>query len=83
VQYAIYLLALHRLLRNRMPGYDYDQHVGGAVYFFLRGWQSASQGLLVDKPPREFIQAMDSLFSGKSSAQAPEQPSLMNPEAAS
>ncbi|NIC39599.1 PD-(D/E)XK nuclease family protein, partial [Aquabacterium sp. A08] len=37
LQYALYLLALHRLLRQRLPGYDYDRHMGGAVYLFLRG----------------------------------------------
>lgn len=62
VQYAIYLLALHRLLRSRMPTYNYDDHVGGAVYFFLRGWQSTSQGIVFDKPPAAFIEAMDQLF---------------------
>jgi exodeoxyribonuclease V beta subunit len=62
VQYAIYLLALHRLLSSRMSDYDYNKHMGGAVYFFLRGWQSDSQGLLVDKPPIAFIEALDSLF---------------------
>jgi exodeoxyribonuclease V beta subunit len=62
VQYAIYLLALHRLLSSRLTNYDYDVHVGGAVYFFLRGWQSPTQGLLVDKPPRAFIDALNQLF---------------------
>lgn len=62
VQYAIYLLALHRLLSSRLTDYDYDVHVGGAVYFFLRGWQSPTQGLLVDKPPRAFIDALNQLF---------------------
>ena len=37
LQYALYLFALHRLLRARLPDYDYDRHVGGAVYVFLRG----------------------------------------------
>jgi exodeoxyribonuclease V beta subunit len=83
VQYAIYLLALHRLLLSRVPDYDYDRHIGGAVYFFLRGWQAESQGLLVDKPPRKFIEALDGLFSGKSITQPPEQLSLMEPEARS
>lgn len=64
VQYAIYLLALHRLLRSRLSNYDYDQHIGGAVYFFLRGWQSDSQGILFDKPGHEFIDSLDQLFSG-------------------
>jgi exodeoxyribonuclease V beta subunit len=62
VQYAIYLLALHRLLSSRLTNYDYDVHVGGAVYFFLRGWQSPTQGLLVDKPPRAFMDALNQLF---------------------
>ncbi len=38
VQGAIYLLALHRLLRNRLgSGYDPARHLGGAVFYFLRG----------------------------------------------
>ena len=72
VQYAIYLLALHRLLRSRLSDYDYQQHMGGAVYFFLRGWQSESQGLLVDKPPRAFIETLDRIFLGQISTQAGE-----------
>lgn len=68
VQYGIYLLALHRLLRSRLPDYSYDQHIGGAVYFFLRGWQAASQGLLIDRPSQVFIDTMDALFSGDSEA---------------
>ena len=62
VQYAIYLLALHRLLRNRLPDYDYEKHVGGALYFFLRGHAAETQGLLADKPPVDFIDALDRLF---------------------
>ncbi|MBC54643.1 MAG: exodeoxyribonuclease V subunit beta [Gammaproteobacteria bacterium] len=62
VQYAIYLLALHRLLRNRLPGYDYDKHVGGALYFFLRGHAAETQGLLADKPSLAFISELDTLF---------------------
>ncbi|MBR7782733.1 exodeoxyribonuclease V subunit beta [Undibacterium luofuense] len=38
VQGMLYLLALHRLLKLRL-GEDYDpqQHLGGAVFYFLRG----------------------------------------------
>ncbi|MCF8004158.1 MAG: exodeoxyribonuclease V subunit beta [Chromatiaceae bacterium] len=64
LQYALYLLALHRLLRARLPGYDYDRHVGGAIYAFLRGTQAPSQGLYTDKPPRALIDALDQLFAG-------------------
>ncbi|MDX1560461.1 MAG: exodeoxyribonuclease V subunit beta, partial [Marinobacter sp.] len=31
LQYVLYLLALHRLLKARLPDYDYDRHIGGAV----------------------------------------------------
>ena len=64
LQYLLYILALHRQLKARLPEYDYDQHVGGAVYVFLRGWQNPStQGLFHDKPPKALIEALDALFS--------------------
>ncbi len=64
LQYVLYLLALHRLLRARLPDYDYDRHVGGAVYLFLRGLKAPSQGLHAERPPRELIDALDALFAG-------------------
>jgi exodeoxyribonuclease V beta subunit len=66
LQYVLYLLALHRLLKARLSHYDYDTHVGGAIYVFLRGNQHASQGLFCERPPRELIEALDQLFSKKS-----------------
>lgn len=68
VQYSLYLLALHRLLKSRLPDYDYDQHIGGALYLFLRGIDQPGAGLFVDKPPRELIEALDAAFSGQSKA---------------
>ena len=65
LQYILYLLALHRLLKARLPGYDYDQHIGGAVYLFLRGVNSASGGAFTDKPPRVLIEQLDALFDGE------------------
>ncbi len=64
LQYTLYLLALHRLLRARLPGYDYERHIGGAIYVFLRGTQAPSQGLFTDKPARALIEALDQLFAG-------------------
>ena len=29
LQLCLYLLALHRQLKLRLPGYDYEQHMGG------------------------------------------------------
>ena len=45
LQAALYLLALHRLLGQRL-GDDYDpaQHLGGAVYLFLRGVRGPQAG---------------------------------------
>lgn len=69
LQYVLYLLALHRQLRARLPGYDYDRHVGGALFIFLRGVDSASRGLYFAKPPRELIEQLDALFRGVSTPQ--------------
>jgi exodeoxyribonuclease V beta subunit len=63
LQYVLYLFALHRLLKVRVPDYDYDRHVGGAVYVFLRGARSPGQGLHVERPPRELIEQLDALFA--------------------
>ena len=59
LQYSLYLLALHRLLKLRLgEEYAIDKHLGGAVYLFLRGNQR-----VFAKPSREFIEQLDYLFS--------------------
>jgi exodeoxyribonuclease V beta subunit len=63
IQYSLYLLALHRHLRQRLPDYDYEQHIGGAVYVFLRGYAHESAGIYFDKPPKIFIEHLDALFA--------------------
>ncbi len=70
LQYVLYLLALHRLLRLRLPGYDYDQHIGGAIYLYLRGSQAPGCGLHADRPPRALIEALDRLFTRSSAKEA-------------
>ncbi|VVO08255.1 exodeoxyribonuclease V subunit beta [Pseudomonas fluorescens] len=69
LQYVLYLLALHRQLKARLADYDYERHMGGALYLFLRGTQAASRGVYFSRPPRELIERLDRLFQGK-----PEQP---------
>lgn len=64
LQYSLYLFALHRLLRSRLPDYDYEQHMGGAVYIFLRGHAASSQGLHLEKPPLSLMHELDRLFDG-------------------
>lgn len=59
LQYVLYVLALHRQLRLRLPDYDYDRHLGGALYLFLRAPQ---QGAYLARPPRALIERLDVLF---------------------
>ena len=68
LQYIIYTLALHRYLGLRMTDYDYDQHIGGSFYLFLRGMSvSAPQaGVYYDKPPKALIEKLDLLFGNLS-----------------
>ncbi|MCE8025246.1 exodeoxyribonuclease V subunit beta [Billgrantia aerodenitrificans] len=68
LQYALYLLALHRLLKARLPGYDYDRHIGGSLTVFLRGANAESRGVHAERPPRELIEALDALFQGDARA---------------
>jgi len=65
LQYVLYLLALHRQLKARLADYDYDQHMGGALYLFVRGSRSASQGAWFTRPPRALIESLDLLFQGR------------------
>jgi len=62
LQYLIYTLALHRLLKARLEGYDYDRDVGGAVYLFLRGTGTGGQGVYTHKPSKEVVDDLDQLF---------------------
>ena len=67
LQAVLYLLALHRLLKTRLgDDYDYDSHVGGYVYLFLRGAQSPTAGRMFAKPAKVLIESLDALFSNKS-----------------
>ena len=64
LQYLLYLTALHRLLRLRLPDYDYDRHIGGAFYLFLRGMRpnAPGSGVFHDCPSRGCIEAIDACF---------------------
>ena len=70
LQYVLYLLALHRLLKLRLPDYDYDRHVGGALYLFLRGSHGAGGGVHAERPPRALIEALDRLFARSATREA-------------
>lgn len=60
LQYHLYLLALHRHLQLRHPGYDRARHWGGVAYVFLRGVTGAgAQGWFRDAPTPELLEALD------------------------
>ncbi len=68
LQYLIYTVVLHRLLRPRLPDYDYDAHVGGVFYLFLRGMTpelGAASGVFHDRPSRALVDALDSWIAGR------------------
>jgi exodeoxyribonuclease V beta subunit len=65
LQYHLYALALHQLLRLRLPGYRYDTHFGGVFYLFLRGIDPAwgpDFGIFHDRPAAGRIAALGKLL---------------------
>ncbi len=68
LQYVLYILALHRLLKARLPGYRYQRDMGGAVYLFLRGVDRNHKGVYGDKPPQALIEQLDGNFRGEEAA---------------
>ena len=69
LQALLYTVALHRHLKLRMPGYDYDRHMGGYLYLFVRGMAGADTprcaetgrclGVFAHRWRRETIEAVD------------------------
>jgi len=50
LQALFYVVALHRYLRWRLPGYGPDRHLGGALYLFLRGMTGADVPVVGGQP---------------------------------
>ena len=71
VQYTLYILAVHRLLKARLKGYNYEQHMGGAIYLYLRGIDQTGQGVYFNKPSFELIQSLDDAFRALEPATLP------------
>ncbi len=64
VQALIYTLAVHRFLQHCLPDYDYDRHMGGVRYLYLRGMRRHHmQGVYVDRFDRAFIDACAQMLS--------------------
>lgn len=65
IQGAIYMLALHRLLKNRLgASYSAERHLGGAIFFFLRGIEHPeTNGCYHIAPTNALMEELDQLFS--------------------
>ncbi len=62
VQAALYLLALHRLLRSRLGAvYQPTHHLGGALYWFVRGIDGPVQGEYVMPANAQVLALLDAL----------------------
>jgi len=78
LQATLYLVALHRYLRWRLPGYDPGTALGGALYLFVRGMVGPGTpapggrpcGVFTWSPPASFVVAVSDLLSGTRSSHA-------------
>lgn len=62
LQSMLYTLALHRYLRSRIRGYDYQRHFGGAFYLFMRGMRpesGADCGVYFERLEPALLQKLD------------------------
>jgi exodeoxyribonuclease V beta subunit len=72
IQALLYAVALHRLLRWRMPGYDPEANLGAIGYLFLRGMVGAGTpapggdpcGVFAWTPPASLVAAASDLLHG-------------------
>jgi exodeoxyribonuclease V beta subunit len=66
VQAALYMLALHRLLRARLgEAYNPTQQLGGAVYLFLRGIDGPAGGCCTLPAPIELLDGLDAMLNAE------------------
>lgn len=70
LQALLYLAALHRYLRGRLPGYDAEQHLAGVFYLFLRGMTGPATpridgqpcGVFAWRPPASLVEGLSDLL---------------------
>ncbi len=64
LQYHIYCVAVHRMLKSVLPDYDYNTHFGGVFYLFLRGVNpdNPETGVFFSKPEASLVSDLDNYF---------------------
>ena len=73
LQALLYLVAVHRLLRWRQPGYDPATHLGGVLYLFVRGMagpdtprvNGVPHGVFSWQPPPGLVTELSDLLHGR------------------
>jgi exodeoxyribonuclease V beta subunit len=61
LQALLYLVALHRYLRWRLPDYDPDRNLAGVGYLFLRG-MTGQGGVFTWQPPGSVVEALSDVL---------------------
>ncbi|MBE0363282.1 exodeoxyribonuclease V beta subunit [Pseudoalteromonas ulvae UL12] len=64
LQYLLYSVALHRLLKQRIKGYQIERDLGGVYYLFLRGLPT-QQGIYFKQVDTEVILKLDAIFDSQ------------------
>jgi exodeoxyribonuclease V beta subunit len=66
LQAILYVVALHRYLRWRVPGYDPDRDLAGVLYLFVRGMHGtrtpAGTGVFSWRPPGALVNELSDLL---------------------
>jgi exodeoxyribonuclease V beta subunit len=63
LQALLYMVALHRYLRWRLPGYDPDRHLAGVLYLFLRGMDGVpGAGVFAWPAPGTLVSALSDVL---------------------
>ncbi|BCS95855.1 RecBCD enzyme subunit RecB [Desulfoluna limicola] len=63
LQYLLYTVALNRHLSLKLgESYDYDTHMAGSWYIFLRGVDGSGNGIFFDRPAEGCIRELDALL---------------------
>ena len=71
LQATLYMVAMHRYLKVRKADYQIEQHLGGAVYLYLRGMSAATDqtGIVHWQPDPQLVLDVDALLGKAGMAQ--------------
>lgn len=79
LQAHLYVVALHRYLQARLgDAYDYDRHIGGWAYLFLRGMTGQDvrrtdgqpHGIATGRPTLDLVEDLDAVLRGRDDEEA-------------